>query len=177
MKTTFNKLMLLATCMLLSLKTLAYDFEVDGIYYNILSEKDKTVEVTKNENEYADSCYSGNVIIPENVKYNNESYGIIRIGFEAFSNCSSLTSVTIPNSVTTIESLAFSNCSSLTFINIPNNVKAIESCTFYMCQSLGSVTIGNNVKTIGESAFYKCSSLTSITIPKCVTSIGIEAFY
>ncbi|MBR3938887.1 MAG: leucine-rich repeat domain-containing protein, partial [Bacteroidales bacterium] len=87
------------------------------------------------------------------------------------------TSVTIPNSVTSIGSSAFSGCSGLTSVTIGNSVTSIGSNAFYGCSGLTSVTIGNSVTSIGSSAFYECSGLTSVTIPNSVTSIGYEAFY
>ncbi|MBD5213508.1 MAG: leucine-rich repeat protein, partial [Bacteroidales bacterium] len=91
-------------------------------------------------------------------------------------HCSSLTSVTIPNSVTSIGYCAFSDCSSLTSITIPDSVTSIEAGAFYDCSSLTSITIPNSVTSIEGSTFYGCSSLTSITIPDSVTSIEGSAF-
>ena len=88
----------------------------------------------------------------------------------------SLTSVTIPNSVKTIERFAFYNCNSLTSVTIPNSVTTIEVYAFSVCTSLTSVTIPNSVKTIGQEAFSGCSSLTSVTIPNSVTTIDDGAF-
>ena len=94
--------------------------------------------------------------------------GVTTIGDGAFSDCSSLTSVTIPNSVTTIGGDAFRGCSHLTSVTIPNSVTTIESSAFANCSSLTSVTIPNSVTTIGQGAFSDCKSLTSVTIPNSV---------
>ena len=102
--------------------------------------------------------------------------GVTSIGSSAFQGCSSLTSITIPSSVTSIGSFAFSGCSSLTSITIPGSVKSIGSYVFYVCISLTSITIPEGVTSIGERTFMNCSSLTSITIPDSVTSIGDYAF-
>jgi len=98
------------------------------------------------------------------------------IGYSAFRGCSGLTSITIPNSITSIKSGAFSSCSSLTSVTIPNSVTSIEYGAFSGCSSLTSITIPNSVTFIGYLAFWGCSSLTSITIPNSVTSIGGSAF-
>ena len=94
-----------------------------------------------------------------------------------FHDCSGLTSVTIPDNVTSIDSTAFAGCSGLTSIIIPNSVTSIGREAFSRCSSLTSVTIPNNVTSIYWGTFYKCSSLTSIMIPNCVTNIGDYAFY
>ena len=95
----------------------ASDFEVDGIYYRIIG--DIAVEVSGSD------C-AGNIIIPETVIYEDIAYIVTDIGFEAFSNCTELTSVEIPNSVTTIGDYAFHGCTSLTNIEIPNSVKEFK---------------------------------------------------
>ena len=101
---------------------------------------------------------------------------VTSIGDYAFSYCSGLTAVTIPNSVTSIGEWAFQYCRGLTSFTIGNSVTSIGAFAFYCCKGLTSVTIPNSVKSIGRSAFYECSSLTSITIGNSVTSIGISAF-
>ena len=101
---------------------------------------------------------------------------VTSIGDSAFAFCSSLTSVTIPNSVTSIGGVAFCCCSSLTGVTIPDGVTSIGFCAFSGCSSLTSVTIPNSVTSIGDLAFDGCSSLKSVTIPNSVTSIGDNAF-
>ncbi len=103
--------------------------------------------------------------------------GVTSIGAFAFEYCTGLTSITIPGSVTSIGSDAFSGCSELTSITIPDGVTSIEGFAFAGCSGLTSITIPDNVTSIGDSAFYGCSGLTSITIPDGVTSIGERALY
>ena len=98
------------------------------------------------------------------------------IANSAFQYCSSLTSITIPNSVTSIGDNAFYYCSKLTSVTISNSVTSIGEYAFYYCDSLTSITIPNSVTSIEKYAFNNCSSLTSIIIPNSVTSLGNYAF-
>ncbi len=98
--------------------------------------------------------------------------GVTSIGDRSFEDCSSLASVTPPESMTE----AFSGCDGLTSVMIPKGVTSIGNRAFG-CSSLTSVTIPEGVTSIGDSAFEGCSSLTSVTIPEGVTSIGDSAFY
>lgn len=96
---------------------------------------------------------------------------------EAFSRCESLTSINIPDSVTSIGDSAFRWCKTLTSINIQDSVTSIGNSAFYGCRSLTSINIPDSVTSIGDSTFLLCGSLTSINIPGSVTSIGNRAFY
>ena len=109
------------------------------------------------------------------IPYKINGKEITRIG-DVFNGYTSLTSVTFPNSVTSIGNYAFVNCISLTSINIPTGVISIGIETFSGCTSLTSINIPNSVKSIGNYAFLQCTSLTSINIPNSVTSIGDSAF-
>ena len=95
---------------------------------------------------------------------------------KAFYGNNVITSVIIPDNVTSIGDAAFHNCDNITSIIIPDNVNRIGTFAFYSCDNLISVTIGNTVTSIGEDAFNGCSSLTSIDIPDSVTTIGEYAF-
>ena len=101
---------------------------------------------------------------------------VTTIGYNAFGRCSGLTSITIPNSVTSIGEGAFSGCTGLTSITIPNSVTSIGEGAFSGCSGLTSITIPNGVTSISEGAFAFCSSLTSVEIPNSVTSISDGAF-
>ena len=102
---------------------------------------------------------------------------VTEIGEFAFTNCSGLTKVTIPEGVTSIGAGAFQSCGSLTEVNIPKSVETIGNGAFGFCSSLTKVTIPEGVTSIKDSAFANCSRLTEVTIPKSVTSIGERAFY
>ena len=148
----------------------AHDFDVDGIFYNIL--EGNNVEVT-----YSDyDKYLGEINIPETVTYNGKTYTVTSIGEGAFFYCESLTSVTIGNGVKSIGDHAFEGCYGLISITIPNSVTSIGEYAFFGCSSLASITIPNSVTSIGDRAFYACYGLISITIPGSVTSIGELAF-
>ena len=205
MRKQSNKLQaVIATIMMLiGLSANAHDFEVDGIYYTITSSEDKTVAVSYQDNindGYNPSYdYTGDIVIPKQVTYNDLEYSVTSIGYAAFLNCFDLTSVEIPNSVTSIGrgafyqcsgissieipnsvtsigELAFAGCVNLASINIPNFITEIGHSTFGLCKNLESIIIPDSVINIADSAFIACSSLTSVTIPNSVTSIGYYAF-
>ena len=98
------------------------------------------------------------------------------IGDYAFSDCSSLTSLTLPSSVTSIGGHAFESCSGLTSLTLPSSVTSIGEFAFEKCSGLTSLTIPSGVTTIDYYAFADCRGLTSLTLPSSVTSIGGHAF-
>ena len=147
------------------------DEEIEIDEYTFKKDPDNIgVELVK-----ADQTIS-NAIIPNTIPYNGTELPVTNIGNNAFKNCSSLTSVTIPNSVISIGDYAFANCSSLTAITILNGVRGIGNFAFYSCSSLKSITIPNSVTRIRQSAFRSCTSLKSITISNKVSTIDFNTF-
>lgn len=159
----------LATLFLCCINMSAYDFEKDGIYYDILSSSDKTVRVTSHPQEY-----TGDIRIPESVTWEENTYAVTAIRYSAFYG-SRLTSIEIPNSVTTIGWSAFEECDKLTSVSLGNGVTSIGDLAFKGCSILTSIEIPNSVIQIGDEAF-KYAGLTSVTIPNSVTDIGDKAF-
>ena len=173
MKTKLQKLLIAIAGLLISANAFAYyDFNKDGIYYNILSETDRTVAVTYGSY----GSYSGNVTIPTKIIYQSTTYSVTSIGDKAFYDCDGLTSVTIPNSVTSIGNYAFFYCGGLTSVTIPNSVTSIGDYAFRYCSSLTSVTIPNSVKTIGDYAFA-CSNIRTIYCQSTTPPTYNNGFY
>ncbi|QLI58344.1 leucine-rich repeat protein [Flavobacterium psychrophilum] len=136
---------------------IAQDFTANGIRYTVTSSTAPfTVSVAKNPD------FSGVAEIPETVAYNGNRYIVTAITRGAFMHCNNLTSVTIPNSVTTIGNYTFSDCPDLTSVTIPNSVTSIGDEAFFNCSGLTSVTIPNSVTKIQNDAFYNCSRLTTV---------------
>lgn len=194
MKKKIFKSLLAIICLLCSTSVSAYDFEVDGIYYDVVVLSDLTCKVVS-----GDQKYEGDIVIPSTVVYSNRTFSVVEIGNSAFGN-TDITSVTIPNSVTSIEVRAFYRCNNLTHVTIPNSVTTtgrnvfedcknltsvklsdsltkIEYLLFSGCSNLTDVTIPNSVTEIGRQAFEKCTSLTSIAIPNSVTYLSDHIFY
>ena len=112
------------------------------------------------------------VVIPKMIDFKP----VVKVGDHAFHNCGNLTSITIPDGVTSIGNNAFHNCSNLTSITIPDSVTSIGGYAFYSCQSLVSITVLGDVVSIGSYTFHNCSSLTDVTISDKVQSIEERAF-
>ncbi len=146
----------------------ARNFLIDDIIYT-LSGENLTVS------GYDPIFFKGEANIISALKYGGVTMVVNSIS-NAFEDCKVLTSVNIPNSVTSIGGGAFVYCTGLTSINIPNSVTSIDNSAFRGCSGLTSVTIPNSVVWIGYSAFAGCSGLTSVTIPNSVTSIYDYAF-
>ncbi len=159
---------------------------IDGLRYTISDGVATVINNPRNTNE--------SIVVPASITYKNTKYDVTAIGKNAFYNNTNLTSITIPNSINSIDSSAFSGCSNIINAVIPtsaisaipksklqtvviNGGTSIGYRAFSSCSTLISITIPETVTSIEEQAFYNCSSLLSITISNTVTSIGYNAFY
>ncbi len=159
-----------------STSVFAYDCEVDGIYYNRLSVDE--FEVTfggYNQSGYRVK-YTGDIVIPETVTYRDKLFKVTKIDYMAFKECSALTSISIPQSITILPDHCFYGCSSLSSISIPQSMKTIGVGVFYECKALSNVILPEGITSINNKLFYGCEQLESITIPQTTTSIGESAF-
>ena len=147
-----------------------YTYEGQTLTYTVLDEDTNTSQVSGNRS------VSGNLIIPAVAKDGDVEYSVTSIGKRAFNGCSSLASVTFPESLTSIGSGAFYGCSSLASVTFPESLTSIGSSAFEGCSSLASVTFPESLTSIGSWAFGRCSSLESVVIPASVTEIGERAF-
>ncbi|MHB9140699.1 MAG: leucine-rich repeat domain-containing protein [Paludibacter sp.] len=176
--------LLLFSLLFLSLISLqARSFVLDGINYNISSTVvPYSVSVTSG------ISYTGDIVIPSTVSYNDTVFSVTSIYSNAFIDSDSLTSVTIPNSVSTIGTGAFYGCSELTSINLsPDNpyfiftdgilYSTIQNQLIYCINSkTGKIDIPKTVKVIGIGAFYGCKGITSVSVPNSITVINSLAF-
>lgn len=173
----------------------AYDFEVNGIYYNFNSDDSTTVSVTARDHIIT-SAYHGDIIIPELVTYCGKNYNVTAIDEIAFYE-SWLNSIVIPNSITTIGRKAFYCCLDLESISIGQSVNNIGESAFSGCSSIKSLTwnavncmtngdmstskierviIGDDVETL-PSNFVRHSKITELKIPQSIVAIGESAFF
>lgn len=189
------KILLSMLICIVGVKAFAYDIEAkneDGvtIYYNWINDKTE-LEVTKPK--YSNG-YSGNIVIPNSITYEDKSYNVTSIGYQAFYECKNLTGITIPSSITSIGVEAFYHCYYLSSVNI-NDIEAWCRISFAISPSpvysnplyyahhlflngeeIKDLVIPNNVTSINDYVFNGCSELTSLTIPSNVTYIGAYAF-
>ena len=163
----------------------AYDIEVDGIYYNITSTTDLTVEVTRGNNEY-----SGEIVIPSTITYKSRTFTVTHIGGLAFYSCTGLRSIVIPNSIASFGDSAFSYCRAIrVYINdlaawcnvdfeeFDSNPLNGRGCLYLNGELVTELIIPDGITEIKNYTFAKCSELKNVVIPNSVTSIGTHAFF
>ncbi len=198
----FSKQLLIVVLAIFYITTVyAYDFNVNNIYYNILSQDKRNVEVTFRQEYYSvyNDDYAGDIIIPETVIYNNVEYQVTKIGEYAFKGCNKMTSISIPSNVTQICDFAFYACSGLrkliivdsnTTLSLGYNknsgsMSVVGEGLFWDC-SINTLYLGRNIsffdsKPYGYSPFYMenigYSVLQNVTISNFVSKIYANTFY
>lgn len=181
----------------------AHDFEADGLFYNIVSAKDKTCELGNKTGSALTTpteqwCFNS-IAIPETVEYNGITFSVIGIGKEAFyfqagltsvemhsnikyigasafAGCRNLSYIDIPNSVTEIGNVAFRYCFNLSYIKFPENLTKISSYILGNCENLKTIVLPNSVREISRWAFENCLSLEEITIGENLEFLEDNAF-
>ena len=146
---------------------LAQSVTIDGIAYTI----DKGEAIAS-----AVDTSMVTVEIPSTVEIGGQVYPVSTLAENAFRKCGGLTSVTLPDGLTTIGNSAFLGCALLTPVTFPEGLATIGNSAFSGCSSLTSVVLPEGVTSIGELAFAGCSSLSSVTLPESLTTIGRLAF-
>ncbi len=151
----------------------AYDFESNGLYYNVESGTNN-VAVTFKDTKY--NSYSGDVVVPSTVTNNGTTYTVTVLGKYSFRNCAGLTSCTLPETLKEIQMGSFSKCNALTKLVLPNSVETIGNLAIQDNPNLKELILGTGIKTIGTGAFMGDVALTNIDIPKGVTELSSNVF-
>ena len=168
---SFKSLVVMVVMMIMATSSAMAEV-IDGLRY-VLNSDTKTAALLPKKDGY----YSGDIIIPEKVKGNDGvEYVVTMLEYQCFGDCSGLTSITIPSSVTSFGVSCFSGCSGLTSITIPSSVTSFGLFCFRGCSGLTSITIPSSVTSLSGSCFSGCSGLTSITIPSSVTYFSDGCF-
>lgn len=173
-----TRLLMIALTCFVSLPISAYDFMVDGIAY-ILNDDSASVSVTYTD--YPGNNYNVNytdvtsIIVPSSVNYEGKDYAVTTIGNLAFSMCTTLKQVILPEGLIKIGQNAFAVCTQLESINIPNTVTDIEAGAFIQT-AIREIVIPNSVVNLGFSAFSNCWELTQITLSEGLRNIAKPVF-
>ena len=127
------------------------------------------------------TAYNSSIFYPQSSKiksFDGFKYftGVTYIKTYTFDNCSSLTSIEIPEGILSIDYGGFSGCRSLISINIPSSLTSLGRECFYYCSSLTSINLPEGLTSLGQSCFTYCSSLTSINLPEGLTTLGPSCF-
>lgn len=156
----------------LSFPAMGFDFEANGLYYNILSSKNE-VEITYDANEH--SSYSGIIHVPAKVTNNGTEYAVTAIGDKAFYN-SKITAIHIPDNITRIGDHAFYFSEKLVNITLPQKLKTLAQYAL-SGTAITSIVVPEGITTISNSCFLSCESLHTVFLPSSITKIDAYGFY
>ena len=174
--TLFCALFIIFLTVVVSADNVAYPVEGGNLYFDTTTGAITSCDKSVTKATIPSKINGVNVTTIEGARWVGAIWdgGGRRVKGGAFEDCSQLTSVVIPQSVTTIECWAFSGCNNLTSITIPEGVGIIGDDAFHGCRNLESIILPNSVIYIGSAAFCNCISLTSIIIPANAETIGFD---
>ena len=144
---------------------------INGIAYHIYLQE-RWAEVVA----LPEGNYSGEVVIPQTVRFSGVLYPVTSIGSESFRNCKQLTVITIPESIDNIGKQAFRDCWGLTTITVPGSVQYIEEEAFMYCSNMTSATFAEGVSELPDRLFQGCTHLTEVLLPASLEQVGEETF-
>lgn len=122
--------------------------------------------------------YTGDIVVPSKVKASDgKSYKVTGIDDRCFQNCKTVTSVTLPSTISKIGQYCFADCEQMKSVNIPSAIKTISQYTFSNCVSLTSLEFPSSFTNFGSRCFENCTNLESIVIPASVENLGQGSFY
>ncbi len=147
-----------------------YDFAVDGVYFKVAADDPSHCVLVGCEDDIVD------LVVPQEVTYEAETYKVTEIGRKAFDSHKSLGSVTLPESVTVIGDRAFICCTNLQSIYLPQSLEEIGESAFYDCGELISISIPDGIIEIKDATFYLCKKLKNVNLGNTVEKLGEQAF-
>lgn len=151
----------------------AYDFEVEGMYFDVISMDNMTCAITYKEYKKGTDSYKGSFEIPTSVTYANRTFTVTRVGPSCFQNCTSLTDVYIPDNIS-IGDDAFLYCNNLKNVNIPTTLSSLGNGIFRWCKSLNQIVIPQNIIKIGRGCFSD-SNINELIFEDCENPIELSS--
>ena len=171
MKPIIQKLWMFMVMLCASISATAYDFELDGIRYDITSFTELTVSVSSLSDDIG-----SNLVIPESVVFNGKTLCVTNLGEGFAQNNASLEKVIVNANIEQVSKNAFSGCSNLQIADI-KSANVIGYGAFANCESLSELILSNNLSQIDEYVFTGCTNLETITLPESLLLLGSNAFY
>ena len=170
MKTFLQRVVTLVIMSIYYLSVSAYDFEADGIYYDISSFTELTATASSLSEES-----EGLIVIPSTVEFNGKTLQVTTVGKNFALGNDAITTVEISEGIRTVSEYAFDGCSQLNQVTLAATEK-LEKYAFSNCSSLRSINFSENIISLGDNCFEACSSLASISLPESVTALGSSCF-
>ncbi len=156
-----------------TVKITQYSFQEDGLYYNVLSEEDGTVELTYNGTI---GSYSGDITIPDHVMHNGKKYTVVRIGDDTFRQCEELVAIVMPQTLQSLGNNVFMGSNKLATLSFPDNISEMGDSVIRNCLSFRSVRLPSSMTYVPPYIFTGCWKLRSVHLPEGVTTLRRDAF-